>query len=247
MTPKQSTGTVSAEWSVDKDAEYIAAWNTLQVLRGRRADVEKRINAMFTPSPVRKDPIGEAAAALLENPDHKVPLPLLDVELQRGRAALYNEQMVLMRAITMQEQVVQEIEARASRRICEQARPEYTAIVRDKTKALLHLVRLAVKEQQFREALLDAGVHFASFLPPMVIHGVGQLNDSSSYVNQWLKEAFELGYLDRHWLKSELGEDFLRWSKEVVGFLNNQPQEVERAKTSRVSHEEGDDAWTRST
>ena len=118
-----------------------------------------------------------------------------EADLLATRSKLENKQRVTAHAVEIQRKRLKEIEAKLSAEICAGVQPEYTSLVKSIAKAATELSKLVEQEQDFRDALRDAGIMFTGHLPVMNFRHIGLLRDEHSYINHWLKEAKEYGYL----------------------------------------------------
>lgn len=129
------------------------------------------------------------AAAILD--DVKLPPTVEEVKLQN----LDRRRRVLRRAIEIHKKRMHEMRMELSRTIARQLLPEYSALIKDMSRAVATLARLVDREREFRETLKDGDVSFVGVIPPCTMTWFGGLKDSYSRANLFINQAIESGYL----------------------------------------------------
>jgi NADH dehydrogenase/NADH:ubiquinone oxidoreductase subunit G len=103
--------------------------------------------------------------------------------------ALHDKRRLLTAAVQEQRQRLASLGSELSKRVCEELKPDYTALVRRIAETVEALAKLLDEEQAFRDRLRDGGIEYASYLRTMNFPACGKLSDPYSNATAFLTEA----------------------------------------------------------
>src|SRR4051794_19185144 len=170
--------------SVSSDPDVARERATLARVQAELNGLRERHEALSKGGPPPRSSFDRAvdAALGLDAPD-SVPAADQDKAAERVR--------VLHAALERQRKVVAEVESRASKRIAEQLKPDYVGILKRGAKALSALRQFVIEEREFRRAMIDNDVKFASVIRPMALNAIADETDIDNYARE-LREHYNI-------------------------------------------------------
>ena len=172
----------------------------LNELYSQRAEVDQRIEEINNLT--RKDgetqeesPLTKAAHALLRGEDI---LPVNIAPLFEERDDLKRKKRVIDEAIHLQRRTVDEAINALSIAMGKARRPEYKAIIKNHVKCLIAVAKSTEDSVEFQSSFRREGLSF-SIGTGKATHfsHVGLLSDRHSYINFYLRELMEIGWLTK--------------------------------------------------
>lgn len=130
----------------------------------------------------------------LENTIEAEAAKLLGVDVQ-DREKLLHLREVLMRAIEMQDEVIETIRMRLSQEVCEPLKPTYFELLQNIVNHAVGLGQLLELEKTFRGSLAAADVDHEAFFPEIPDLNIGSLADSDSPISAFMKGLADAGYM----------------------------------------------------
>jgi len=171
----------------------------LQELNGKRDAAEKRVQTLLSErseaqGPMRGSERQEKARALItgQSVEFTGRPPAHQVEADINAAI--EERAVLDEAVALQNREIEALRDRLSREICVGLRAHHHQLTLRIAKAMKELAAASAEEHDFRKQLEDAGIRYLAWLRPMEFTAIGRLDEPSSRVSNYLKEAEEFGY-----------------------------------------------------
>ena len=175
--------------------EYKREWDMWQELKGKLQDEQ---NELVLPSEDRTQEIEERKQHNIDNVlAGEVPEDFSNID--EARNIIYNQAQKRIRiyreAVAQQEKILIHVRFEISKKIAEQIKPEYEAIIKGMCDTWVKLGEWTIKEKDLRESLNDNDIAFTSSFTPMVLPGgLGDLREYTSRFSNWLIEVVRCGY-----------------------------------------------------
>ena len=115
-------------------------------------------------------------------------------QVEANLKAAYEERSTLDEAVAIQGREIESLRDRLSKEICTSLRAHHHQLALRIVKAMKELAAASAAEHDFRQQLADDGVRSSVWLRPMEFTAIGRLDEPSSRVSNYLKEAEEFGY-----------------------------------------------------
>lgn len=157
---------------------------------------ERRLNELYSKiSPaIARDPLQEAAQALLDGDAPAVNIPPRNDALRSEVARLQEERQILARAVELAKHRRDQAHAEASAAACRAVQGEHIKAVRAIVDCAVALARANAAEQAIRAEIEAAGFS-AGALRHSQYPRVGKLADSSGFLVNYLRDLLETGFI----------------------------------------------------
>jgi len=174
--------------------EWQAAETKLNELKTERDRIERELNELYSRSkPSGPDRLTAAAEILLSGGQAVAPT---GEGYEKRLNDLHGRKRVVLKALEIHERAMKDLRARLSAGICAELKPQYRKIVQRVADSAIALDAALQAEKDFRDQLFQADIAYAGYLNPVVLRGVGTLDDENSRISQFMREAGQAGYVN---------------------------------------------------
>ncbi len=188
--------------NADQIKDFVAAQVKLTGLQTELAKVIDgidSINQVLSQEGKRSDTVTDAANRLLSGDTGSVPAHP-DSQLHTKLDTLRDRRRVMSRAIELQKDNINKLQAAASAFVEKETRPDYVRTVKKLAESVAKLSKCVEEEQKHRLLFDSLGLHY--YRNPAVFPRIGTLSDSASQANYFLNELVKSGYLTKSEIES---------------------------------------------